>query len=360
MRRRSLERPISLLWLIGLLVSAGFASADAAQRNGQPRQAMPIDPIDAIIDAFHSHQIVAMTDGASSHGDEQNHAFRLSLIRDPRFAAAVNDIVVEFGSAEYQNLMDRFVSGEDVPYDALRHVWQDTSTPGPTWDGPIYEEFFRAVRAVNTSLPRERQLRVLLAGAAFDWDHLATARAHMAVFNYPLFQRDLLQEQVFARNRRAFVVFGLGHLRRTYRDRQCQPVNVSPDWLGFRNKRIFTIFQIAHDTLTSLQPDAKWPVPSLAVLRGTSIGAQADPSTFCAIGQDRAAATQTRSSSFIRFEAQFDAVLYLGNRESVSRISATRCADPEYMKMRLSRMAAFNMPDGIARLQTHCAAEGQQ
>lgn len=353
-----MKHPIVLFCVITILVSASFASTGAAQRNGPPRLAMPVDAIDSIIEAFQSHQIVAMTDGASSHGDEQNHIFRLSLIRDSRFAAIVNDIVVEFGSAEYQNLMDRFVRGDDVPYDALRQVWQNTSTPGPTWDGPIYEEFFRAVHAVNASLPRERQLRVLLAGAPFDWDHLAAAREHQAVVNYPLFQRDLLQQQVFARNRRAFVVFGLGHLRRTYRDRQCQPVNASPDWLGFTSKRIYTIFQIAHDTLTSLQPEATWPVPSLAVLRGTSIGAQADPSTFCATtGQDRASATPTRSTSFIRFEAQFDAVLYLGNRESVSRISTTLCADPEYMKMRLTRMAAFSMEDGIARLQQHCAAK---
>jgi hypothetical protein len=197
-----------------------------------------------------------------------------------------------------------------------------------------------------------------LAGLPFDWDHLATARARQSVANDRLFQRDLLQEQVFARKRRALVVFGLGHLRRQYRDSKCLPVDVSPDWLGFTSKRIFTIFQVAHDTLMSLQPEAKWSVPSLAVLRGTSIGAQADPSTFCATtGQGRGGTTVTRSTSVIRLEEQFDAVLYLGDTETVSRISATQCADPEYMKMRLNRMAAFRMQDEIARLQKHCAAE---
>lgn len=32
-------------------------------------------------------------------------------------------------------------------------------------DIPVDEEFFRVVRAVNASLPRERQLRVLLGGS---------------------------------------------------------------------------------------------------------------------------------------------------------------------------------------------------
>ena len=145
------------------LVSVISAGLSAAQHPTRVRPAVPIEPIAAIIDAFHSHEIVAMTDGASAHGDEQNHAFRLSLIRDPRFAAIVNDIVVEFGSGQFQDVMDAFVRGDDVPYETLRQAWQNTSIPNPTWDAPIYEDFFRAVRAVNPSLPRERKLRVLLA-----------------------------------------------------------------------------------------------------------------------------------------------------------------------------------------------------
>ena len=35
--------------------------------------------------------------------------FRLALIRDPRFATVVNDIVVESGSARYQETIDRFM-----------------------------------------------------------------------------------------------------------------------------------------------------------------------------------------------------------------------------------------------------------
>ena len=35
---------------------------------------------------------------------------------------------------------------------------------------PIYEDFVRAVRAVNASVPRERQLRVLLGDLPVDWD----------------------------------------------------------------------------------------------------------------------------------------------------------------------------------------------
>jgi hypothetical protein len=52
-----------------------------------------VDAISGILDAFRSHEIVALGEGG--HGSIQAHAFRLALIRDPRFAKVVNDIVVE-------------------------------------------------------------------------------------------------------------------------------------------------------------------------------------------------------------------------------------------------------------------------
>jgi hypothetical protein len=116
--------------------------------------------VSAVLDAFRSHEVVALGEG--EHGNEQGYAFRLALIRDPRFTAIVNDIVVESGNALYQDVMDRFIRGELVPDASLRRAWQNTTQPFTTFDGPVYEGFFRAVRAVNSALPPERRLRVLL------------------------------------------------------------------------------------------------------------------------------------------------------------------------------------------------------
>src|SRR5262245_26339603 len=65
--------------------------------------AVPVDPVTAIIEAFKSHAIVALGEGP--HGNEQGYAFRLSLIRDPRFAVVVNDVVVECTSSLYQGVV---------------------------------------------------------------------------------------------------------------------------------------------------------------------------------------------------------------------------------------------------------------
>src|SRR5262245_59739652 len=76
------------------------------------RPAVPLDPIAAVLDAFRTHEIVALGEGR--HNNQQGFAFRMALVRDPRFPTVVNDIVVESGTAKYQDVMDRFIAGESV------------------------------------------------------------------------------------------------------------------------------------------------------------------------------------------------------------------------------------------------------
>ena len=86
-------------WFSWLRCSAwhGWMAARRRPGAGQPFVWMPTS---VILDAFATHPVVALGEGA--HGNVLGHAFRLALIRDPRFAALVNDIVVESGSATYQ------------------------------------------------------------------------------------------------------------------------------------------------------------------------------------------------------------------------------------------------------------------
>ena len=88
----------------------------------------------AVLNAFRTHRLVALDEG--DHNNLQGYAFRMALIHHPAFAGLVNDIVVEAGNSLYQDVMDKFVAGEDVPYDALRRVWQDTTQPHTVWDKP--------------------------------------------------------------------------------------------------------------------------------------------------------------------------------------------------------------------------------
>ncbi|HEX2444556.1 MAG TPA: hypothetical protein VHJ77_11480 [Vicinamibacterales bacterium] len=197
-----------------LVVFGGFLSLAApSQASVQPAPpAKPVDAIEGILEAFKTHQVVALTD---AHGNEQASAFLLSLVRDPRFAVAVNDIVMECGNARYQDIIDRFARGEDLPYESLKRVWQDTTQPSAACDVPIYEAFYRAVRAVNAPLPRERQLRVLLGDPPIDSDNIRNRDDHFKwIEKRESHPAALIQLEVLARGRRALLVYGLGHFQR--------------------------------------------------------------------------------------------------------------------------------------------------
>src|SRR4029453_16611110 len=168
---RSMKARTSNRRALVLLALLAFGRLVSTQPSA-PKPAVPIDPVSGILEAFRSHTLVALAEGR--HKNEQAHAVRLTLVRAPRFAAVVNDIVVEFGSARFQDVIDRFVAGEPIADESLRRVWEDTTAANAVWDVPIYEEFFRAVRRINQSAPRERQLRVLLGDPPFDWDAVKT------------------------------------------------------------------------------------------------------------------------------------------------------------------------------------------
>jgi hypothetical protein len=77
----------------------GAAPLLVPQRT-RPRPAAPLDAIPAILDAFRSYQVVSFP-GGHTDGPEVQAVLR-ALVEDPRFAATVNDIVVEFGRSKWQ------------------------------------------------------------------------------------------------------------------------------------------------------------------------------------------------------------------------------------------------------------------
>jgi hypothetical protein len=313
-----------------------------------PQPAVRLDPISTILDAFKTHAIVALSEGR--HNNEQGYAFRLALIRDPRFAMVANDIVVESGSSTHQDVMDRFVRGESVPDMVLRRAWQDTTQPDPVWDVPMYEEFFRGVRDINQSLPRERQVRILLGDPPFDWEK--GTRDEWRRVDRDGFAADLVRREVLAKHRRAVLIYGNNHLLRR------GSTLLVPRLLTTCETCIFNIWtHTAGGDLRMLQEDiSTWQTPAIALTRNTTLGAA--PFGFY----------QPTGVEGPRMDAQFDAILYLGPVSSITiwrgEVSRSLCADAEYMKMRLNRMALIDppglaLPPGVQspadRLRNYCA-----
>jgi hypothetical protein len=321
-----------------LLVSSVCAGSS---QQPQPKPAVPLEPIDAILDAFRTHPVVVLDEGP--HTNEPGAEFRLRLLRDPRFPSVVNDIVVECGNALYQNVMDRFVGGEEVPYDMLKQIWQNTTQPYEVWEHVIYEEFFRAVRSLNATLPRERKLRLLLGDPPINWDTIHSGKDWIDFMRSPLGNRDgfpsgLIQREVLAKGRHALVVYGVMHLLRgaaSFHSAQgvtSRRMDSVVDLLERDGASVFTIFVNSSSDLELLQSDVRsWKEPSLFLLKGTIPGA-ADFTFYCPIGKPNVRVGP--------MDEKFDAVLYLGHplTFTYSPISPGLVTDDKYIAMRATRV----------------------
>jgi hypothetical protein len=350
---RITHRIVTFCICAAIVVGVGAAAAPGDSGDG----------VASIAALFAEYDVVALDDG--DHGNVNAHEFRLRLIRDPRFRAAVDDIVIEFGNAKYQDIADRYVNGDVVPDADLRRVWRDTSQASPVWDSSIYEEFFRAVRDMNLASPGGRRLRVLLGDPPIDWADVhgfADLTRQMRVIG----DRDthparLIEREVRAPGRRALIVYGGVHLQRTPAavKRPCDPAaplcypGSIVDQLASAGIPVFNVH-----TLTAAAPDvaarlAAGSAPRLIDLRRDDFGVVPyrafQPSIPAMLGPDG----QPQPEPPIRgvpLRDVFDALLYIGPPQSMhsATITDATCADAEYVAMRKSRMAMLAPPGAPA------------
>ena len=287
--------------------------------GGQP--AAPVSAVEFMLDAFERYPVVAL---GEAHSMQEEHDVITSLLQHPAFPTMINDIVVEFGNALYQEVVDRYVlTGEDVAPAELRLTWRNTTqSPTQTWDAPMYPQFFATVRAVNQTLPAARRVRVWLGDPPVDW-RLVRNRDDLAPF---LFERDVhfasvVEREVFGRGRRALLIAGTFHLFRpvgggdgggtvTAHIEQRHPGStlvVTPH-IGFGQRTC------------DLEPGlAGWPAPSVARVGGTWLGAL--PATLAFGGQGSFIGLDGRAVDpfeGLTIEDLVDAYLYAGPLEALS------------------------------------------
>ena len=157
-----------VLWaaLVLFFCSSVFGQSSDSAKPSALKEPIIQPAIDGIFEAFKTHPLVGISD---AHGLAQEMEFYNALIRDPRFARDVGNVVVEFGGAAHQDVIDRYVNGEFVPYKELRQVWTDVVGWVPTVSSLGYVHFFAQVRQTNMKLPPEERIRVWLGEPPIIW-----------------------------------------------------------------------------------------------------------------------------------------------------------------------------------------------
>ena len=169
-----------------------------------------VNAADGIFAAFQNHPIVGLGEW---HGMAQELDFYAVLVRDPRFAKEVGNVVIEMGDAAQQAVVDRYVNGEKVPYTELRKIWFDTVSFYPTAQFLGSINFYAAIRAVNQTLPPESRIKIWLGDPPIDWAQVKTKADWLPFVD----QRDsypasLIEREIISKGKKALVIYGIGHL----------------------------------------------------------------------------------------------------------------------------------------------------
>jgi hypothetical protein len=352
------------LMVFVVLLFVAHASAHAKQ-DVPPKTATASDPISTILDAFKTHEIVTLTD---PHGNVQVQAFILELIRDPRFRQSVNDVVIETASARYQDAIDRYVRGDDVPRSSLRKAWEDHTVANSL--GVQAEEVITAVRTVNASAGETGRLRIIAGDPPIDWDNIISPRDHSRWIEFrDSYPADLIGRQVLDRGRRALVIYGQGHLQRrqimsNYDMTTWQAQTVVSLLERDHGAHVFNIWTLVDKNVELPAGITSWRVPSLATLRGTTLGARdfglynrglGDGTRFSVKGGQLIPVPRAEWKT-MRMEDQFDALLYLGPPSSmtIASIPAVLCEDADFVKRRVDRLSRFGPPMEVQNFKKAC------
>src|SRR3954447_22129375 len=98
------------IMLPAVLLLAGLPAAGVGARQAV-KPAVPVDPVDGILEAFKTHDVVMLPGG---HGGKPGYDLLLRILRDTRTPGVVTDVVVEFGTSRYQDVIDRFMRGDPM------------------------------------------------------------------------------------------------------------------------------------------------------------------------------------------------------------------------------------------------------
>lgn len=171
----------------------------------------PQDATNAMIHLFQTHNIVML---GESHGNRQEYEWLCQLVKTPAFADSVDDIVVEHGNALYQQTVDRYIAGEDIPSGQVQKAWRNMISSVPSVS-PVYGSFYQAIREANLQHRGKHQIRLLMGGPPGDWDRINSPQ-NLAPYEAEREQwyAQVVKDQVLAKHRRALLIMGASHFLR--------------------------------------------------------------------------------------------------------------------------------------------------
>jgi len=313
------------------------------------------DIVKAIVDQFDKSDLVGL---GELHGSQADQDLRFQVIHSKAFTRKVYIIAVEGLNAFYQEDLDRYVRGEDVPLAQVQKVWRDSTG---IFVGPviltIYQQFLREVRSVNHSLPDRLKLRVIAADPPLDWSKVQSPAEFRSILGKRVeFGVDVIERESVLKRQKALLVFAGSWFTRNMQHMTASGVVPWTDTIGGRLDRDFPgrLYVIApirsgvYPESEKLEESIGKPTsPVLLRLHGTVFGSL-DANEFlpanagALLGSPPARVPTYRDGTTLAEVA--DAVIYRGKvADAVARPDPSYAADTAYAA-ELKRRAGFAAP----------------
>jgi len=234
----------------------------------EARAASPSQPVAELIRRFQHHPLVQF---GELHRNVQQHAFLQELLREPGFICQADDVVVEFGNPRLQAVAEAYTTGEAVAEDVLQGVWRDTEVPF-AWNSPLYRRFYDTVRAINVDRLCPRPVRIVLGALPLDWSKVRTVADLEALPERDAHLAEVVEREVLAKGRRAFIVTGKFHALKKLPKRTPGGAMDPPFALLIEQRHPGKLFSVVPvPTAAAARTLGMGAAPSLGIVKGSGL-----------------------------------------------------------------------------------------
>lgn len=165
-----------------------------------------------ILQIFKNHNIIGLGEG--EHNLVDSHQFFQKLLSNKKIQETVNIIIVEFANAAYQDILDKYIFGEEVSVDELRKIWREsTQCINLFGEATVYFELLKKIRNINFTLTSNKKIRVLGGDPSIDWTSIRSLEDYLKINKTrDSFAADLAIEYGIKRSMKVLMIYAEYHL----------------------------------------------------------------------------------------------------------------------------------------------------
>ncbi len=291
---------------------------------------------DYIIQTFQKCNIIGLGEGG--HHLENSHQFFQKMFDNKIIQKTINIVIVEFANAKYQDILDSYIFGEEVPINELRKVWRESTQCIERFgEATIYFELLQKIRTVNFSLSANNKIRVLGGDPPIDWEAVRSLDDYnKSNCQRNIYPAELAIEYGLNRSMKVLVIYAEYHITKTI------------DKTGFSHSNITTCindkYPSAIKVIAVLNPQEfklgkqteNCPLYSIIDLNNEEVGNLPAEKYFTQIFNENGKIVLFNDH---KIKELFDAFLYVGSSELWKRVDFPRSVftDDEWKELNRRR-----------------------